>query len=88
MTEVNFILTNKIGLHSRPAAKITKLASGFKSTVMLEGNGKTINAKSIILVMSMGVKKEQQLTIKVDGPDEKECIQALKELIENKFYEE
>lgn len=88
MQEVNLILTNKLGLHARPAAEITKMASKFKSTVTLQGNGKVIDAKSIVMVMFMGAKKGHELTIKAEGPDEAECIQALRELIENKFYEE
>jgi len=88
MIEVTLELKNKLGLHARPAAEITKTASKFKSTVKLLGNGKTADAKSIIMVMSMGVKEGHQLTIKAEGPDEEECIQALRTLIENRFYEE
>lgn len=88
MTEVKLILTNKLGLHARPAAEFIKAASKFKCRVTIEGNGKTADAKSIILVMSMGVKRGQQLTIRADGIDENECIQFLTELIQGRFNEE
>ena len=88
MTEIRLTLTNRLGIHARPAAAIAKTASRFQSAITLHGNGKTIDAKSIIMVMSMGAKHGHELTIKADGQDEGECIQALRELVENKFYEE
>lgn len=88
MKEVKLILANKLGLHARPAAEFTKAASKFKCKVTVEGNGKTADAKSIILMMSMGVKPGQELTIRADGVDENECIQLLSELIENRVNKE
>lgn len=88
MIEVNLTLTNKLGIHARSAAEIAKVASRFKSAITLRGNGKIIDAKSMIMVMSLGVKNGHQLTIQADGQDENECIKALKQLVENKFYEE
>lgn len=88
MVEVSLILENSVGLHARPAAEMIKLASKFKSTVTLTGAGKTVNAKSILAVLTMGLFKGDIIMIAADGPDEEECIEALKQLVLNRFGEE
>ncbi|MDF2592593.1 MAG: hpr [Clostridia bacterium] len=82
MIEVNLILANKLGLHARPAADFTKLAAKFKSKITLVGKGKTVDAKSILMVLTMGIKQGEQLTIIAEGPDEVECIEVLRDFIE------
>jgi phosphocarrier protein len=82
MIEVNLILANKLGLHARPAADFTKLAAKFKSKITLVGKGKTVDAKSILLVLTMGIKQGEQLAIIAEGPDEVECIEVLRDFIE------
>lgn len=88
MTEIKLTLTNSLGLHARAAASFTKLAAKYKSIITLKGNGKTSDGKSILMVLTMGIRQGGELTITADGPDEVECIEALKDLVENKFYEE
>lgn len=88
MIEIKLTLTNKLGLHARPAADFTKLAAKFKSKITLKGKGKTADAKSILTVLTMGIRCGEELTVIADGPDEAECIEALKDLVEHKFYEE
>lgn len=87
MIEVKLVLNNPSGLHARPAAKFTQTAYAFKSNVKISGNNKEADAKSIILVMGMGLTKGTEITITVDGPDETECVAALKELVESNFGE-
>ncbi|MHB1394695.1 MAG: HPr family phosphocarrier protein [Clostridia bacterium] len=88
MIEVTMTLANKLGLHARPAAEIVKIASRFESKVQLCSSKKNVDAKSIIMMMTLGLRKGEQMTIKADGADEKDCIEALKTYVENKFYEE
>ena len=85
MVEVKLILQNELGLHARPAADFTKLASKYKSRITLKGNGKAADGKSIIMVLTMGVRKGGELIITADGPDEVECIEALRALVESNF---
>lgn len=80
-------LTNKSGLHARPAAQFVQKAASFQSKVKLEGNGKTADAKSILQVLGMGLKQGTAITITAEGVDEKQCIQALEALVENNFGE-
>jgi phosphocarrier protein len=82
MIEINLILTNKLGLHARPASDFTKLATGFKSKITLMAKGKTVDAKSILMVLTMGIRQGELLSITAEGPDEVECIEVLKKFIE------
>ncbi|MBT9135627.1 MAG: Phosphocarrier protein HPr [Firmicutes bacterium] len=88
MIEAKVVLTNKLGLHARAAALLTTTAAKFVSTVHLQGNNRTANAKSILMVMALGLTAQSELRIAVDGLDEDECLQALTDLIAHKFYEE
>lgn len=88
MTETVVVLKNKMGLHARPASQFIKTASKFTSKVTVSGNGKWADAKSILMVMSLGLTKGTEVKISADGPDEEECINALKELVDNNFGEE
>ena len=60
----------------------------FKSKVQIKAKGKTVDAKSILMIMSMGLVKGTEITIVADGPDEADAVKALKELVESKFGEE
>jgi phosphocarrier protein len=80
-------ILNEQGLHARPASIFAKTASKFKSAVsIVHGNG-VANAKSIIIIMSLGLKKGEEIKILTEGTDEKEAMEALVSLIENKFGE-
>jgi len=81
-------ILNEQGLHARPASIFTKTASKFNSTInIVHGNG-VANAKSIINIMSLGLKKGEEIKIITEGTDEKEAMEALVSLLENKFGEE
>ncbi len=81
-------IVNKLGLHARPSAKLTQLASGFKSQVFMTRNGRRINAKSIMGVMMLAAAKGSTVTLETDGEDEQEALDALAELIASGFGEE
>lgn len=88
MTEANVTIENKTGIHARPASIFVQTATKFKSKIQLQAKGKTIDAKSILMIMSMGLVKGTEVTIIADGPDEAEAVKALKDLIDSKFGEE
>lgn len=81
-------LLNQSGLHARPAAIFVKTASQFKSEVNIQFNDTSLNAKSIMNILSLGLVKEDEIKITASGPDEKEAIVTLVNLIESKFGEE
>ena len=86
--EVTIKILNEQGLHARPASIFVKTASKFKSTVSIVYGDKVANAKSIINIMSLGLKKGEEIKIVTEGTDEKEVMEALISLVENKFGEE
>ena len=88
MTEATLTIENKTGIHARPASVFVQTAAKFKSKVQVQAKGKAADAKSILMLMSLGLSKGTEITISADGPDEAEAVAALKELIETKFGEE
>lgn len=81
-------IMNKLGLHARPSAKLTQLASQYKSDIFMARNGRRINAKSIMGVMMLAAAKGSTVTLETDGEDEQEAIDALAVLITSGFGEE
>lgn len=87
MKKEKIILQNETGLHARPAAELVKLASTFKCDVNLSANGKTINAKSILAIMSLGIKASTEIEIECNGEDEEKAIKEVIAAFNNKFWE-
>jgi len=87
MIEKEIEIPNKLGLHARASAKLTQLAAKYKSEVWMTRNKRRVNAKSIMGVMMLAAGKGAIVFLEVDGPDEKECFDALVALIDNKFGE-
>jgi len=80
-------ISNKLGLHARAAAKLVGVANGYGAEVTLEKQGQQINGKSIMGVMMLAASKGTVIEIRVSGEGEDEAIQALVDLIDNKFGE-
>jgi len=78
---------NKLGLHARASAKLTQLASSFKSDVALSRDDRRVNAKSIMGVMMLAASKNTMITIETSGEDEVEAMDALISLINDCFGE-
>ena len=88
MTQEVVTIENKTGIHARPASIFVQTATKFKSKVQIQAKGKTVDAKSILMIMSMGLVKGTEITIVADGPDEADAVKALKDLVDYKFGEE
>jgi phosphocarrier protein HPr len=87
MLQQDVLIINKLGLHARASAKLTQLASSFKSEVMLSRNNRRVNAKSIMGVMMLAAAKGATINIETNGVDEDEAMQALVKLINDYFGE-
>ena len=83
MVKETFVIENETGLHARPATEIAKIAMKYKCDVNLVVNGKTINAKSPLMIMSAGIKSKTELEILCDGEDEEQAIEELKIFLQN-----
>mgnify|MGYP000898603027 FL=1 len=88
MRSAEVTVVNKLGIHARPSARITQVATGFSSEVWMTRKGRRINAKSIMGVMMLAAGKGSTLLIETEGEDEDEALAALVELIESGFGEE
>ena len=86
----NVMIQNRTGLHARPASEFIACASGFQSdiTLRLVGEEDEINAKSILLLLSLGLGPGEEIAITAKGEDEQEAVDALVALVESKFGEE
>ena len=80
-------VANKLGLHARASAKLTQLASSFKSAVWIARNGRRVNAKSIMGVMMLAAGLGATVELETDGPDEQQALDALEKLFAERFGE-
>ena len=87
MPRATIRISNKLGLHARASAKLSKLAGGFACEIHLTRNGRRINAKSIMGVMMLAAGLGTEVEIETEGADEDAAMAALVALIDDKFGE-
>jgi phosphocarrier protein HPr len=80
-------IINKLGLHARASTKLTQTASQFSCEIWIERNGRRVNAKSIMGVMMLAASKGSVVTLETSGADETAAMEALVNLIDNRFGE-
>lgn len=81
MEKKDFRIIAETGIHARPATLLVQTASKFNSDINLEYKGKSVNLKSIMGVMSLGVGQGAEVTITVDGQDEAEAMEGIVETL-------
>ncbi len=86
--ETDIIVTNRIGLHARPARLLVQTAARFQSQILVRCGWKTANAKSILSILKLGAVQGNTLTLSAEGQDAQEALQALIQLAQRKFDEE
>lgn len=87
MIKSTITISNKLGLHARASAKLTKLAGSFKSDVFMSRGDRRINAKSIMGVMMLAAGLGAEVELETSGADEQQAMEALRQLIGDKFGE-
>lgn len=87
MLSKEVVVQNQVGLHARPATFFIQKSNEFKSGIWVEKNGRRVNAKSLLGVLSLGITKGTRITLFADGPDEQEALDALSALIGANFDE-
>jgi phosphocarrier protein HPr len=87
MIRTNATISNKLGLHARASAKLTKLAGSYPCDVWLARGDRRVNAKSIMGVMMLAAGIGSEITIETSGDKEQECMDALLSLINDRFGE-
>ncbi len=85
MLSKEFTIQNKIGLHARSASVLVQTTNKFKSNITINKDGKSVSAKSILGILSLGAEKGSVIEVMVDGLDEQEAMKAIEELVSNNF---
>ena len=81
-------VTNKLGIHARPAAMFVKTASRFDSEILVQKDGETVNGKSIMGLMMLAAGPGSKLTVHAEGPDAFQAVSELENLLKRKFDED
>ncbi len=81
-------IVNRAGMHVRPAQKLAETAGRFASEVMVHSNGQSVNAKSIIEVLTLAATKGSQVVVIAEGHDAEKAVAAIEELVHGGFGEE
>lgn len=82
MKSFSYTVKDELGIHARPAGMLVKEVKNFQSKVTLEKDGKSVDASRLMAVMGMGVKKDQTVTVTVEGNDEDAACEAIKAFFE------
>ena len=87
MPSIDIVISNKLGLHARAAAKLTQVAGRFKSEIYIARAGQRVNAKSIMGVMMLAAGLGITVTVDAEGDDADEALDTIQRLFDNKFGE-
>lgn len=82
MKSFSYTVKDELGIHARPAGMLVKEVKNFQSKVTLEKDGKSVDASRLMAVMGLGVKKDQTVTVTVEGDDEDAACDAIKAFFE------
>jgi len=85
MKEFQYVVKDPLGIHARPAGLLVKEAKNGASEIVIEFGGKSADAKRLLAVMSLGVKSGNEVTVRVEGPDEDSRTRELKAFFEANF---
>jgi phosphocarrier protein len=85
LTETELVIRNQLGLHARACALFVKTAAKFKAQVFVSRDDLEVNGKSIMGVMMLAAEEGSTIRVRADGPDEREALAAIQELVDGKF---
>ena len=82
MREFRYVIKDEQGIHARPAGLFVKEAASCESKITISKDGKEVDAKRILGVMGLGVKKDQEIGLKAEGSDEDQAIEKLSKFLQ------
>lgn len=86
--EKTLTIKNQLGLHARAAAELVKITGEFRSDITLNKNSIQVNGKSIMGIMMLAASKGSKIIVSIEGPDAKECMEAVEKIFNDKFGED
>ena len=87
MKEIVYQVTNSMGVHARPCAVLAQCCVNFKSIVTVTSNGKTVDGRNVLELLSLRAKKGDTLILQLNGEDEEQAVRAVQEVINREFNE-
>jgi len=85
LTETELLIRNQLGLHARACAMFVKTAARFHSNILVSRDDLEVNGKSIMGVMMLAAEEGSTIKVRAEGPDEREAVVAIEELVNGKF---
>lgn len=79
MKTFNYTIKDEVGIHARPAGMLSKLAKTYESEILIEKGGRSVNATKLMMLMGLGVKCGETVTVTVTGSDEEAAAAAMEE---------
>lgn len=83
MKSFTYTIKDEIGIHARPAGMLSKTAKQFQSEIIIDKGGKQVNATKLMMLMGLGVKCGETITVTVTGEDEAEAAEAIESFLQN-----
>jgi phosphocarrier protein HPr len=83
MKEFNYTIKDELGIHARPAGLLVKEAGQYNSSIVIQKGEKSADAKRLFALMSLAVKKDDQVTVRIEGDDEAAAYEAISKFFEN-----
>ena len=77
MKEFNYVIKDELGIHARPAGMLTKLAKTYESEILITKGDKTIAATKLLMLMGLGVKQGEGVTVRIEGEDEEAAYEGI-----------
>lgn len=81
MKSFEYTITDNEGIHARPAGELVKVAKQYNSTILIGSGGRMVDCKKIFGIMGLGVKKDQAVTFSIEGEDEDQACEAIREFM-------
>ncbi len=85
MKEFQYIITDAEGIHARPAGELVKAAKEFTCSIQMSKDGRAVDCKKIFGIMSLGVKKGQEVVLTFDGSDEEKAYETISSFMKEKL---
>ncbi len=81
MKEFTYVITDRVGIHARPAGIVVKMAQKFQSEILVYRGGAQADAKKLMQIMALGVKNGEEIRVTTEGPDEDEAAAAMENVL-------